>query len=562
MQIIANLKKNSDQYWWSISIAVGLLLIWVAALVGLLQKYFNGEEFFVYHYANNLPAVEAWQRFLSENGRLIEGIYWTYQYKLFGFNPVILHALSFVVLLLAAVAAAACFLNVWPAEKRSKALPYLLVFSFFLNWIAVSSVLRLSYDNGRLSLMFFFLSGLALQRWARAQRAGWLLASFALFLLSVMTYENTAFLFPALLLLAWPLLPAPKKGAVRGRLLLFVGLAAASALMLLIPYSLYRNIGSTQGQTIEHPAMTANLGDLPSNVLGAAPEIYLGFGQFDIFRAAPLNLLMAAGMLVVLGLFAAAAARLLRQGQLKPTTETGSRWVTISLACFWFLLLGPLPYVLLDYPPSGRVYSSAVFGLFPLLLIAYETLKERLVRIAAIAVMLLFAVFCALELQAQSVRFNLETEATLNAFYRGMKAAVPQVEPGTMFIIINGPLENSGCAPSLEMLYNQHDLKCVLLSSSLEKYHAIRRRSQIEANSGTDWEQQLLAEKWILIDASNNVPTVLAELKPGDLDLLVTWVSEEPIRTDYGQIVAEDLSEPSPFYLHLLAREKVLFAQP
>jgi hypothetical protein len=200
--------------------------------------------------------------------------------------------------------------------------------------------------------------------------------------------------------------------------------------------------------------------------------------------------------------------------------------------------------------------------LFPLLFIAYETAKERLVRIAAMAVVLLFAVFCALELQAQSVRFNLETEATLNAFYRGMKAAVAQVEPGTMFIIINGPLENSGCAPSLEMLYNQHELECVLLSSSLEKYHAIRRRSQIEANSGTDWEQQLPAEKWILIDAGNNVPTVLAELRPGDLGLLVTWVSEEPIRTDYGQIVAEDLSEPSPFYLHLLEREKVLFPQP
>jgi hypothetical protein len=560
VQTLSTLRKNLS--WWPISVGFGLLLIWVAALAGLLQKYFNGEEFFVYHYANNFPAVEAWQRFLSENGRLIEGIYWTYQYKLFGFNPVILHALSFMVLLIAAVAAAACFLNAWPKERRSKALPYLLVFSFFLNWVSASSVLRLSYDNGRLSLMFFFLSGLALQRWASAQRARWLAASFALFLLSVLTYENTAFLFPALLLLAWPLLPAPKQSSVRGRLLLFGGLAAASALVLLIPYGLYRNIGANEGQTIEHPAMTANLGDLPANVLGAAPEIYLGFGQFDIFRAAPLNLLMAAGMLLILGLFAVAIVGLLRPGKPKPAIEPGSRWVAISLACFWLLLLGPLPYVVLDYPPSGRVYSSAVFGLFPLLFIAYETAKERLVRIAAIAVTLLFAVFCALELQAQSIRFSLETEATLNAFYRGMKAAVPQVEPGTMFIIINGPLENSGCAPSLEMLYNQHDLDCVLLSSTLEKYHAIRRRSQIEANSGTDWEQQLLAEKWILIDASDNVPIVLAELRPGDLDLLVMWVSEEPIHTDYGQIVAEDLSEPSPFYLHLLEREKVLFPQP
>lgn len=558
MQTLAE-RKNSHLHWWFISIASGLLLIGFAAVGGLLQKYFNGEEFFVYHYASNFPAVQAWQQFFSENGRLIEGIFWTYEYKLLGFNPVFLHALSFAVLLIAAIAATACFLNVWPQGKRSRSLPYLFVFFFFLNWVSVSSVLRLSYDNGRLSLMFFFLAGLALQQWASKQRIRWLFVSFALFLLSVFTYENTAFLFPALLMLAWPLLPTPRKDSVRKQLLLFVGMAAASGLVLLVPYWLYSNIAVTQGRPVEHPAMTANISDLPLNVLAAAPEIYMHFGQFDIFREPPLDFLMATGVVLILGLFAASMYRLLREGGLKPTTETGSRWLSLSLASFWFLTFGPLPYVLLDYPPSGRVYSSAVFGLFLLLLIAYEAAKERLLRIVAVAVMLLFAGFCLLELNSQAIRFNVETERTLNSFYRGIKDIIPHVEPHTMFIIINGPLENSGCAPSLEMLYNQVDLDCVLLSSSLEKYQAIRRRSRIEANSGTDWEFSLSAENWILIAVDNNVPSVLDELKPGDFDLLVTWISEEPIRTDYDRIVIDDLPPASQFYLHLLQREAVLF---
>ncbi len=559
MQTLEQPSKNrTTPLLWAA--AGGFLFILIAAFGGVIQHYFSGDDFFVYHYANNLPDVQAWQRYFYENGRLIESLYWTYQYKLLGYNPLLEHSFSFGLLLITAIVASACFLNAWPQRKRSKALPYLFVFLLFLNWVSTSTVFRIPYDNGRISLIFFFLAGLALQRWAAEQRGRWLLLSFAFFWVSVLTYENTAFLFPALLLLAWPLLPVPKKGSARRRLLLFVGLAAVSGLILLIPYWLYSYIALTQGRTMEHPAMVVDIGDLPMNVLGAGPAVYLRFGQFANFETFPLNLLMAVGLLLILALASIWIVHIHRGPILKRIAETKSRWTCIYLASLWFLIFGPVPYILLDYPVSGRVYSSAVFGLFPLLLMVYETTNKQLLRIMAVALILLFAGFCLFDVVNQSTRFN-RAEAALNMFYRGLKDAVPYVEAHTVFIIINGPLENAGCGPSLEMLYDQDDLKCGLLSSTLDKYHAIRHSNQFETSSGTDWEQHLRGQNWILITVNNNVPTVLEELEPGDFDLLITWESAEPIRTDYNMIVTKELPPPSAFYLHLLQRAKALFPQ-
>jgi hypothetical protein len=552
MKTFAKLRRNSNSTWLLITV-IGLLLILAAALGGLIQHYFNGEEFYVYHYANNLPHIQAWQRFFYENGRLIESLYWTYQYKLLGFNPLLEHSLSFVLLLIIAILASACFLNVWPQRKQSKVLPYLFVFSLFLNWVFTSSVLRLSYDNTRISLIFFFLAGLALQQWATRQRGQWLLLSFVFFLFSVLTYENAAFLFPALLLLAWPLRPASKKVSVRRQAYIFALLAAFSGLVLLIPHWLYGYIARTHSLPVATPGMALDISNLPTRVFEAGLAIYLRFGQFGKFGASPLNYLMAVGLVLILALSSIWIVRVLRDTKLNQSTETRSRWIFIFFASLWFLIFGPLPYVLLGYEVGGRIYSSAVFGVFALLLMLYETAKGQLLRIVAVGLILSFTGFGLIQLMDESIRFNRQ-EAALNIFYRGLKDAVPYVRPNTVFIFTNGITGNQGCGESLEMLYDQHDLKCAILSSIYSKYRAIRHPNEIETSG-----QHLSGENWILITVIDNVPSVLEELKPGDFDLLITWESMEPIRTDAKKIVTTRLPPPSAFYLDLLERSKVLF---
>jgi hypothetical protein len=215
--------------------------------------------------------------------------------------------------------------------------------------------------------------------------------------------------------------------------------------------------------------------------------------------------------------------------------------------------------MLVGYDASERVYSSAVFGVYLLMLMVYETAKKRFLRIVAVGLILLFGGFGPLALRDQSIRYNLRAEATLNSFYRGLKEAVPYVKPNTVFIIINGPLEYSGCAPSLEMLYDLDNLKCALLSSTLVKYHAIRHVNQLETDD--PFSQHLRGPNWILINVIDNIPSVLEELKPGDLDLIIVWKSTEPIRTDYMSIVTDNLPSPSQFFLNLLQRKRILFPE-
>lgn len=546
--------KASPGFPWLAACFVGLSFILVAALTGVIQRFFNGEEFYVYQYAHNFTHMEAWQRFFFQNGRLIEGLYWTYQYEILGHSPLLAHSLSFVLLLIAALAAAACFLNAWPREKRSAALPYVFVSLFFINWITSSSVLRLSYDNTRLSMVFFFLAGLALQRWALSQRVRWLVLSFAVFLLSLLTYENAAFLFPALLLLAWPLLPASKKNGdkntPRNRLILFVGLAAVSGLVILLPSSIYSSISQLFFQRVSTPVLEFELGEVFTHILSSGQDIYLNFGQFGIFRLGLLRILMVVGLLLT---WALSTVSIVRQVRSSGDRQTLTRWVCIYLASVWFLIFGPLPYVLLGYTSEvgGRLYSSAIFGLFPMLFMIHQTAGGRWLRMLAAGLIALFAMFGALQLQAESDHFR-RMEVTHNQFFLGLKQAVPNVRPNTLFIMINGPLGYVGCGPSLEMLYNKDDLDCALLFSSEPGFNTVRYAGGIKT-AGLD----LQGANWIVINVVDNVPGLIDELKPGQYDIPITWESTEPIFTNSSRL-SDEPAALTEFYLSLLRRAQEL----
>jgi hypothetical protein len=209
----------------------------------------------------------------------------------------------------------------------------------------------------------------------------------------------------------------------------------------------------------------------------------------------------------------------------------------------------------LGYGVDSRVYSSAIFGVFPLLLMAYETAKSRLTRIVAIILIVLFAGFGLFEMMNRSLAVN-QGEIAHNTFYRGLKDVVPYVKPHTVFVFIDYPLSNSGCGPSLEILYDQEDLNCAFFSSTDYEYRAVRHATEIEANRGGFLRNQ----NWILIGVDeNNVPYIVPELNPGDYDLIITWESADPIQTDYTKIVTENLPPASQFYRNLLQRQAQLF---
>jgi hypothetical protein len=538
--------RKSSTFPLILAAGAGLVSILLAALSGVIKNFFDAEEFYIYHYANNLPHIQAWQQFFHENGRLIEGLYWTYQYELLGYNPLLEHSLSFVLLLILSVLSSACFLNVWPQRKRSTILPYLFVFLLFTNWVSAAAVFRQSYDNTHISMIFFFLAGLAVQRWATTQHRRWLLLSYFFFLVSVLTYENAAFLFPALLILAWPLVPSFKKHSIRNRILTAFGLTAVSGFILLIPAWFTSN--AQRG-----PRLSTEFNHAIKYVFESAPEIYLKFGQF--LRHTYLNPLVGVGLLTILVLAILRIVNINHDPKQTMTRETRSQWTCIFLASIWFLVFGPLPYTLLGYEAGGRVYSSAVFGVIALILMLYEMSQKGILRKVSVAIILLFAGFGLLMLREESLLFKRQ-EFALNIFFRELKAEVPYVRPNTDFIFINRTKLDPYCGSSLEMLYNQKALNCYNFKSSFLQCPPIRRETEIVVDC-----EHLTGENWILIDVDNDVPNVIDELKPGDFNLPIIWESFEPIRTDHKKIVTNDLPPASEFYLHLQQRAKVLFSQ-
>lgn len=535
---------------WPLVAALGLVLIALVSLSGAVQNFLNAEEFLVFHYANHFPHLEAWLRFSFEYGRVVETIFWTYEYKLIGYNPVLAHAISFVLVLIVAILAAKWLLNAWPREGQTRWLPYLLSCAFFINWVSLSSVLRISFDNGRISLIFFFLAGLALQRWALKQEKRLLLVSFVLFIVSLFAYENAVFLFPALVALAWPLLPhgiPARSGAQR-----FLALCFAGGLAGLIPYTLYRVMGALWAGSAAVPGLELSVGNMLSN-LSVGSQIYVLYGQFAEFSTVPQRWLLAASLVVVLVASSALLLGALKGARRVALSPAQLGWLCIYLASVWMLLLGPLPYVLLGYAVGGRVYSSAVFGLYALLFMAHQLARPQWLRLLMIAVFVLHMVFGVRIFMAESANF-LQREPIENAFFLGLKDAVPHVAADTVFILIDPPISIQGCAEGIEMLYNQYDLPCVILSSQFDKYQSIRHPDSLE----TDW-YYLTEENWILVHIVDGTPTLLDSLSPGDFDLYLTWHSAEPLYTNYSRIITDHIPPNSPAYNHMLMRAESLF---
>jgi hypothetical protein len=154
------------------------------------------------------PHTDAWVKYFLANGRLLEGIYWTYLYELVDFSPAIIHSFSLILLYLGSLLGAIAVSRVWPNKQHRAIVAFALLLLFFFGPFSMNWVSKLSGDNSRLGLIFFWLGALCLQQWVtNSFRKRYLFGSVLLHLLSLLSYENAAFFYPTSVLLALPLLP-------------------------------------------------------------------------------------------------------------------------------------------------------------------------------------------------------------------------------------------------------------------------------------------------------------------------------------------------------------------
>lgn len=545
--------KDTLRAWLRRPLAQAALLITGLVLVvhfgRLGNLYLSGEEFYVLHDAHNQPFFLAWAYYFVNNGRPVEALYWTGLYKLVGFNPRLLHSFSLLLLGTASLLASAWVGRVLPVKYRRHLVWLALL--FFFNWISLEMVLRLSTDNSRLALICFFAAGIAWQSWAASQltRKRYFLLGAGLLAVGVLAYENIALLGPTLLLMAWPLLDEAPPAETRRRLRLFIIIGALSLLIVLLPVLLVEALGWLRGLSVAHPATQGALASGLGEMLRSVFAVWLDWGQVGALDPAPLHWLP---VVLVLAALLGSSWLLWRPGPEK--TPERSRLRVIHLAAVWIIFMGPLPYALAGYSDVVRIYSSAIFGLPILLLVFFVSSPRRLPRLA---VMLLALTLVAAGIYQFHVRNSglREAEIIENNFYYGLKHIVPDVEPDTIFVIIDLQLSNSGCGPSMAVLYSATGMRCVFLSSTNPNYHAERYADYAISNRGG----RIQGGDWLLIYVDEQGhPRLLDQIGPGDLDLIIEWVSPEPLYTNYGLL---DTGRPMPesaFYQSILERRREL----
>ena len=138
------------------------------------------------------------QKFL----RPVEGFYWISLFKLVGFNKVAFHLCSLLLLACSATLMGISLNRAFPGQQAFVSVAVL--FAFFLPPVSCLTYVMFT-DNSRLSMLLFWTSVIAFQRWAQ-KSASWsrLLLPVALYLSAFLTYETSSFLIFVLPLLVWP----------------------------------------------------------------------------------------------------------------------------------------------------------------------------------------------------------------------------------------------------------------------------------------------------------------------------------------------------------------------
>jgi hypothetical protein len=476
--------EGGKSYLWFV--AVGLALYCVVLTVVTGDIGFDGDDWWVLAipYWNSFPdsVVLYARKFL----RPVEGLYWISLFELFGFNKVVFHLCS--LLLLAGSAALMGVSLDWAFPGRRTCVSIAVLLAFFLPPVSCLTYVMFT-DNSRLSMLLFWTSVLAFQRWAQ-RSSPWrgLALPVALYVGSFLTYEAPSFLIFAMPLLAWPVhrscsdRPSDRAFLIK----LCVGILAAFAAVVALRF-VFLSGGAVGTSSLLPPfeLLWSYLALLPFYLL--APFTSMSADRWALL----------AGFMVVLGtaglfLFSSrgrSAAQVAAESRFEP----GSQWYLVVLGGA-IVVLGMLPYQLAGYGgftpqlaetlmakcglmPEGdlswfnfswasRIYSSASVGVAILLaagLSGWRKPSARLLgKVAALVIIGFMAVFHA----GLSLDWR-EAAEIRNDLIRSLVSQVPEVRSGTNFVFLDINCSHkraevirreNGLRELIGMLYADHTL--------------------------------------------------------------------------------------------------------
>jgi hypothetical protein len=446
--------EGGKSYLWFAAAGLALYCVVLTAVTGDIG--FDGDDWWVLAipYWNSFP--DSLVLYASKFLRPVEGFYWISLFELFGFNKVAFHLCSLLLLAGSAALMGVCLDRAFPGRRVCVSIAVLL--AFFLPPVSCLTYVLFT-DNSRLSMLLFWISVLAFQRWAQ-KSSSWrgLALPVALYVVSFLTYEAPSFLIFAVPLLVWPVhrscsdRPFDRAFLIKLCVGILAAFAAAVALRLV-----FLNGGAVG----------------TSHLLPPFELLWSYFALLPFYLLAPFTSLSAdrwallAGFLVVLG--TAGLLLFLSRGRSAPEVaadgrfEPGSQWYLVVLGAV-ILVLGMIPYQLAGYGsfaprlvdtvmvkfgllPEGdlswfnfswasRIYSSASVGVAILLaagLSGWRKPSARLLgKVAALVIIGFMAVFHA----GLSLDWR-EAAEIRNDIIRSLVSQVPEVRSGTNFVFLD-----------------------------------------------------------------------------------------------------------------------------
>ncbi len=444
---------NSSYLWF---VAGGLTLYCIVLITVTGDIGFSGDDWWIL-------ALPYWNTFqdslvLYANKflRPVEGLYWISLFELFGFNRVAFHLCSLLLLAGSTVLMGVSLNQAFPGRRDCVFIAVLL--AFFLPPVSCLTYVLFT-DNSRLSMLLFWISVLAFQRWAR-KAPSWvgLALPVLLYVSSFLTYEGPSFLIFMAPLLVWPI-HRSRSGGFSDRafmIRLSVGILTGFAAALVIRFFFLS--GGAVGQSYFLP---------PFKLLWS----YLALLPFYLF--APFTSMSAdtpavlVGLMAVLGtaglLLVAGRGRSVKEISAGRKTEARSRWNMVLLGG-GILVLGMLPYQLAGYGtfsprlldtlmvkfgllPVGdlswfnftwasRIYSSASFGVAILLAAVLSGWRKSWARLCGNAAVLAVIGFMAVFHAGLSQDWR-EAAEIRNDLMRSLVTQVPAVRSGTNFVFLD-----------------------------------------------------------------------------------------------------------------------------
>jgi len=411
---------------------VGLVVCSVSAALLIGDIGFQGDDWwqFSWPYWYSFP-YSIWE-YIKESRRPVEGLYTVLAFETFGLNRTWYNLSALLLSAGSCLLMSACLKRAFPGRDSLAALSAL--FAFVVT--PLSNLLYMFHtDNSRLSVLLFWVSVWAFQRWARVSPS-WLGLIFpvSMYSLATLTYENTTFLIFSVPLFVWPIHTRYQGDLSERSFMLRVGtgIAAGFAVFVLVRFAVFSG-GAVGHSSLIPPGHLAWI-----YITNVALYCLIPFRDFSSDKLA-----WAWGGLVALTAFGLIfrAARGDAASHEKPASWDQSS-LYIALLGLAVLVLGMLPYLLAGYDSSigftsqSRIYSSAAYGVAILLGLLFTAPANKRIRsafkmVAVVAVALMAVLVADLRTKWQ------EAAEKRNHLCASLLEQVPEVAAGTTFLFLD-----------------------------------------------------------------------------------------------------------------------------